>query len=109
MTTNPDIRFAKSPVDYMFRWLGLKFLSPEDQEALGLRHGTEQTEGETAREALESLQADGVLDPLQGGVLPFRPKVEATDAPPCSECGAIMVRNGACYACINCGATSGCS
>ena len=32
-----------------------------------------------------------------------------TDAPPCSECGSIMVRRGACYACFNCGTTSGCS
>jgi len=31
------------------------------------------------------------------------------DAPPCHECGAIMVRGGACYKCLNCGATSGCS
>ncbi len=108
LTANPEIRFAKSPVDYMFRWLGLKFLSSEDQETLGLRHGTDP-ERETAREALESMQADGELDLSQGGVVPFRPKVEAADAPPCAECGAIMVRNGACYACINCGATSGCS
>jgi ribonucleoside-diphosphate reductase alpha chain len=109
MTANPDIRFAKSPVDYMFRWLGQNFLSPEDQRALGLRHGTEDAEGESAREVLETLQPEGELDPSQGGVLPFRPRTEATDAPPCSECGALMVRNGACYACINCGATSGCS
>ena len=35
--------------------------------------------------------------------------VAQADAPPCSDCGEIMVRNGACYACVNCGATSGCS
>jgi len=35
--------------------------------------------------------------------------VAQADAPPCHECGAIMIRNGACYACVNCGATSGCS
>jgi ribonucleoside-diphosphate reductase alpha chain len=110
MTANAEIRFAKSPVDYMFRWLGQNFLSPEDQQALGLRHGTEESDGENVREVLEGVQPEGELDPSQGGVIPFRPpKTEATDAPPCSECGALMVRNGACYACINCGATSGCS
>ena len=67
------------------------------------------TDGDSIREVLETVQPEGELDPSSGGVLPFRPKAEATDAPPCSECGAMMVRNGACYACINCGATSGCS
>ncbi|TDI13061.1 MAG: vitamin B12-dependent ribonucleotide reductase, partial [Acidobacteria bacterium] len=110
MTPNADIRFAKSPVDYMFRWLGQNFLTPEDQEGLGLRHGIAETEGESARGVLETLQPEGELDPSRGGVIPFRaPRAAATDAPPCSECGVLMVRNGACYACINCGATSGCS
>ena len=109
LTANPVIRFAKSPVDYMFRWLGLKFLSLEDQSALGLRHGTEESDGEVAREVLETVQPEGELSPKDGGVVPFQPSSVASDAPPCSDCGAMMVRNGACYACLNCGATSGCS
>jgi ribonucleoside-diphosphate reductase alpha chain len=109
ITSNADIRFSKSVVDYLFRWLGLKFLPFEDQVGLGLKSPTEEVNGEVAREVLEMVQPEGDLDPTRGGIVASPAKLVATDAPPCSECGAIMVRNGACYACINCGATSGCS
>jgi len=109
ITSNADIRFSKSVVDYLFRWLGLKFLPFEDQVGLGLRSPTEEVNGEVAREVLETVQPEGDFDPTRGGIVASPAKLVATDAPPCSECGAIMVRNGACYACINCGATSGCS
>ena len=110
ITPNADIRFAKSVVDYMFRWLGMKFLPLEDQVTLGLRHDIPETNGEAARGMLDGVRAEGVLDPAQGGIVQApRNAMISSDAPPCSECGAIMVRNGACYACINCGATSGCS
>ncbi|MGD8376806.1 MAG: vitamin B12-dependent ribonucleotide reductase, partial [Acidobacteriota bacterium] len=109
ITPNPDIRFTKSVVDYMFRWLGLKFLDFEDQVALGLQHGSTRTDARSARDLIENLQAEGELDPGQGGIVGGGEDLLASDAPPCSDCGAIMVRNGACYACLNCGATSGCS
>jgi ribonucleoside-diphosphate reductase alpha chain len=109
ITSNADIRFSKSVVDYLFRWLGLKFLSFEDQVGLGLRQPTEEINGEVAREVLETVQPEGEFDPSRGGVVAAAGKAVSSDAPPCSDCGAIMVRNGACYACINCGATSGCS
>ncbi|HTM00317.1 MAG TPA: vitamin B12-dependent ribonucleotide reductase, partial [Candidatus Omnitrophota bacterium] len=113
-TKNPDIPIAKSIIDYLFRWLGIKFLE----------HSPATVSHETARE--DPLEAHGV-QPVSdnqlslingihmGGKGQFAPPVEdtpfvsQTDAPPCTECGAIMVRRGACYSCLNCGATSGCS
>jgi ribonucleoside-diphosphate reductase alpha chain len=90
-TGNPQIPYAKSIMDYMFRWLGAKFLGPEYAV-------TEAGETSTLR-ATEA-------DPQQE--LPFQ-NLAATDAPFCAECGSIMTRNGSCYKCGNCGGTSGCS
>jgi len=89
-TGNQQIPYAKSIMDYIFRWLGAKFIAPEyaNSEA-----------GETA--TLRPTEADPQQD------LPFTPAV--ADAPLCSECGSIMTRNGSCYKCGNCGGTSGCS
>jgi ribonucleoside-diphosphate reductase alpha chain len=80
---NPQIPYAKSIMDYVFRWLGAKFLGPE--YAI-----TEAGETPTLRPT-ES-------DPQQ--TLPFNPVV--SDAPLCAECGSIMTRNGSCYKCSNC-------
>jgi ribonucleoside-diphosphate reductase alpha chain len=93
-TKNPDIPYAKSITDYIFRWLASKFLSAEHQEAAGVQAG----EGSPAR-------ADG--SPAAGAPAgTFRAQA---DAPPCHYCGSIMTRNGSCYRCANCGSTSGCS
>ena len=89
-TGNPQIPYAKSIMDYIFRWLGARFLGPEY---------TNTEVGETP--ALRPTESD----PQQQ--LPFSPPV--TDAPMCAECGSIMTRNGSCYKCGNCGGTSGCS
>jgi ribonucleoside-diphosphate reductase alpha chain len=89
-TGNPQVPYAKSIMDYMFRWLGAKFLGPE--YAVG-------EAGESAR--LKPTEPE----PQQA--LPFEPI--AVDAPVCSECGGLMTRNGSCYKCENCGGTSGCS
>jgi ribonucleoside-diphosphate reductase alpha chain len=90
-TGNPQVPYAKSIMDYIFRWLGAKFLGPE--YALG-------EVGDTL--TLRPTEAD----PQQ--TLPFSaPTLE--DAPLCAECGSIMTRNGSCYKCGNCGGTSGCS
>jgi ribonucleoside-diphosphate reductase alpha chain len=89
-TGNPQVPYAKSIMDYIFRWLGLKFLGPEYA----------QTEaGETPK--LRPTEPE----PQQS--LPFAPV--PADAPVCSECGGLMTRNGSCYKCENCGTTSGCS
>jgi len=88
-TPNPQIPYAKSILDYIFRWMGAKFLGPE--YALG--------------EAGESAKLRPTEPELQPK-LPFGPAVE--DAPVCSECGGLMTRAGTCYKCENCGSTSGC-
>jgi ribonucleoside-diphosphate reductase alpha chain len=109
MTRNPEIRFAKSIVDYIFRWLATKFLSPEAQFHAGV-NGRELEEG----------NGDGQL-PMTGempaaaaavarpAATPFSTIQNQEDAPPCSTCGSIMIRSGACYKCVNCGNTSGCA
>jgi ribonucleoside-diphosphate reductase alpha chain len=91
-TGNPQIPYAKSIMDYIFRWLALKFIGPNfvDNEA-GESMRLRPTEPEP-QQKLQFAPADGM-----------------DDAPVCSECGGIMTRNGACYKCENCGGTSGCS
>ncbi|MBD3268364.1 vitamin B12-dependent ribonucleotide reductase, partial [bacterium] len=109
-TGNREIPIAKSITDYIFRWLASKFLSEEDKEAVGII--TEKKRDELS--ALTEPEPNGLKSPepnempSQKGEEAFTFEVQA-DAPPCHECGAIMVRNGACYKCMNCGATSGCS
>ena len=89
-TGNQQIPYAKSILDYIFRWMGAKFLGPEY---------TITEAGETPK--LRPTEPE----PQQS--LPFGPAVD--DAPLCSECGGLMTRNGSCYKCENCGGTSGCS
>ena len=95
-TNNPEIRIAKSVSDYIFRWLSLKFL--DDGKA------TTTTEPAQASAKVETVQAKA---PAGGGERQaFQGEL---DSPPCHNCGSIMVRNGACHKCANCGETSGCS
>ena len=145
-TGNPEVPIAKSIVDYIFRWMGSRFLSKDDRDALGILGGeglatsaepTKQSGGlelgsspAASTPALTpptpSSSSDGV-----GGARPMAaasdgasgnshvlPSLGAgqriafsvsADSPSCMDCGSIMVRNGSCYKCLNCGATSGCS
>jgi ribonucleoside-diphosphate reductase alpha chain len=89
-TGNPTVPYAKSIMDYIFRWLGAKFL------------GDEYAAGE-AGDAPKLIPTE----PVAQQKLAFSPAV--SDAPTCSECGGLMTRNGSCYKCENCGGTSGCS
>jgi len=180
ITNNPEILFAKSITDYIFRWLALKFLPPDQAaeitghppareaaeedpgEGAGLEPGrtgdpeesrgpsgpahsakpaagvTAATREDRPRAAAGSPGSTRVASSGPKGVMPGwapspqdltpptkgnghsggRASIEQhekriyssmADAPPCHECGEIMIRNGSCYACINCGATSGCS
>ncbi len=127
-TNNELIPIAQSVMDYLFRWLGFKFLKPED-------HGFEAPEGaslgvKVARldnvveeekvlvasdvKATEEVFDDKVMEEAERLINQVNETeqfvaVNQSDAPPCTTCGSIMVRNGACYKCINCGNTSGCS
>jgi ribonucleoside-diphosphate reductase alpha chain len=89
-TGSKDIPYAKSIMDYIFRWLGMRFISPDYQ----------QTEaGETTK--LRPTEPEPQQQ-LEFNAAPL-------DAPICAECGSLMTSNGSCYKCENCGSTSGCS
>jgi ribonucleoside-diphosphate reductase alpha chain len=109
MTRNPEIRFAKSIVDYIFRWLATKFLSQEAQFHAGVNGLVE----EPAQQLTLTPPAEAPAVPAPAS-LPTAANPHSTiqnqeDAPPCSTCGSIMIRSGACYKCVNCGNTSGCA
>jgi ribonucleoside-diphosphate reductase alpha chain len=109
MTRNPEIRFAKSIVDYIFRWLASKFLSAEAQFHAGV-NGRELDD----RATLTPTAPKDAAAPATGAqapktATPFSTIQNQEDAPPCSTCGSIMIRSGACYKCVNCGNTSGCA
>ena len=117
-TNNPNIRMAKSITDYIFRWLALKFLPSEDRQALGLR--VEDNEmlppvessivlpenDDAAEEKQQSLLDASVRDSVDRLTSTID---NQSDAPMCDTCGSMMIRNAACYKCLNCGSTSGCS
>jgi ribonucleoside-diphosphate reductase alpha chain len=108
-TGNPDIPIAKSITDYLFRWLALKFLPSEDGVAAlpppALLNPGEAPSKQTSGGATLVLKSLPTPSSSSGGFTHAR----ETDAPPCPTCGSITVRNGACYKCVNCGSTTGCS
>jgi ribonucleoside-diphosphate reductase alpha chain len=166
-TGNAEVPIAKSIVDYIFRWMGSRFLAKDDRDALGIIGGGVVTEAPAPNTAslaaaMETLDSTAAAPPPasstssggEGGErpTPISAGVEATggmarpsasangnghhadgngngaggviaslgagqkiafsvsaDSPSCMDCGSIMVRNGSCYKCLNCGATSGCS
>ena len=140
-TKNPEIPMAKSIMDYIFKWLAIKFLSRDSQEKAGVikrdqeisstKGGVQSTEAvggvvELSKEekgfvnqlqvsapakTAETKRVGFVVMPEKSadGQKPASPFLYQQDAPSCSDCGSIMVRNGACYKCLNCGSTSGCS
>jgi ribonucleoside-diphosphate reductase alpha chain len=115
MTKNPDIRFAKSIVDYIFRWMATKFLSKEAQFNAGVNLREDRADARPpAESAKASAQAPaGAASKPASSIAstgaPFAAIQNQEDAPPCSTCGSIMVRSGSCYKCANCGSTSGCA
>ena len=105
-TNNRDIPMAKSIMDYIFRWLGTEFLAGESQETDAMVDFDEQMVNPEELHPLghgSNGETDSLLAREKQIVL------QHADAPPCLECGALMVRSGVCYRCANCGATSGCS
>jgi ribonucleoside-diphosphate reductase alpha chain len=132
-TTNPDIRIAKSLVDYIFRWLGIEFLPGyrESNSGLPAKPVAEQTPAPAAGKSVTLTVTDGkekmkatngaatappvekaptpLLDDAAGGNRNDQFARFQSDAPSCDNCGAITVRNGNCYLCHNCGNSMGCS
>lgn len=99
MTENAEIRFATSISDYVFRWLGMRFLSPEEQEETGLLNHN------NGNHAVSSHVSDPPLLSLSSA----NHAVETgEDGKTCQNCGTLMQRSGSCYTCPQCGANSGC-
>jgi ribonucleoside-diphosphate reductase alpha chain len=104
-----EIGFAKSIMDYIFRWLQLRFLTGQQQ--LLFENLRPRLNGVSSHvEHLEPTASD--QRPATGSVHAadaLASMIDMGDAPSCSFCGAIMTRNGSCYRCGSCGSTSGCS
>jgi ribonucleoside-diphosphate reductase alpha chain len=112
-TGNQEIPIATSIMDYLFRWLGIRF--PVEGATLE-RHPAAAAAGQAQLDLPRvPILAKDYIDKAVAGEAPIpvelvdRAWVQETDAPPCHECGTLMVRNGACHKCPNCGSTSGCS
>jgi ribonucleoside-diphosphate reductase alpha chain len=114
MTNDPDIRFASSLLDYVFRRLALDNLPPEAREALGIR-SIEERKVSTQQQITgggATPQPTAAPDPAGTPALievTERPGAKASDAPLCYQCGSKMQPAGSCYVCSSCGSTSGCS
>ncbi len=137
-TGNEQIGFAKSIMDYIFRWLQLRFLSGTQLPlfaGLAAQAAAAEIERTFVPEQHRTTRGMGATSAPQGGILPemhgshgqgetslrmedrglihaadaMRSFVDMGDAPTCHTCGAIMIRNGSCYKCVECGSTSGCS
>ena len=131
MTDDPDLRFATSMMDYLFRRLAVEYLSPEERAELNIftvgerlqptLPGVEESVVETltgtdmvadpktvpSADELAGLMAQGAIVPTPLDNTPARGIVH--DAPMCMQCGVHMIRSGSCHACPSCGSTSGCS
>jgi ribonucleoside-diphosphate reductase alpha chain len=108
MTNDPDIRVAKSIVDYIFRWFGKRFLTAEQQEEVGILSPEVK-----ARLAQRYEDAGATAAPPEPGELPPPGQTALfnswEDAVECARCGGRMVRTGSCYTCRDCGTNTGCS
>jgi len=136
MTDDPDIRFANSIMDYLFRRLALEYLTYDERQELGIFSiderlqptlpGVEESAVETfqgsevAADPKSIPSVDELVTQMEMGIAPpapvsdisaelNRPGVRQSDAPMCMQCGVQMVRAGSCHACPSCGSTSGCS
>jgi ribonucleoside-diphosphate reductase alpha chain len=105
ITPNANIRFATSVLDYIARWLGGRFISADYLKLNGA-----PMEGTVVASIPAPTPQAPVLTPASPvEARTYSPGNALEDAPTCSECGMLMVPNGACYKCENCGSTSGCS
>jgi adenosylcobalamin-dependent ribonucleoside-diphosphate reductase len=116
ITDDPDIRFAKSLMDYIFRRLALDFLPEPKRVALGIRSVQERMDildgpsnGMNITQTGDEAEGSPAPAPSGGQVESTADLVPALDAPLCSNCGTRMRPAGSCFACEACGSTSGCS
>jgi ribonucleoside-diphosphate reductase alpha chain len=109
MTNDPDIRVAKSIVDYVFRWMGKRFLTIEQQEEIGIMSAEVRArlaDGYRNGESAPAAAATPVEAAPPGQTALFN---AFEDAQECAKCGGRMVRTGSCYTCRDCGTNTGCS
>jgi len=108
LTNDADIRVAKSIVDYIFRWFGKRFLTPEQQEEAGIL-------SPEVKAMLAERYAGGSTAPAPADTSEAPPPGQTAlfnsweDAVECARCGGRMVRTGSCYTCRDCGTNTGCS
>jgi len=107
ITANPNIRFVSSVLDYIARWMGGRFISADYLKLNNVAPAENASTAAPAAVLPAMTQAN--LDTMQPALSATRPSNAHEGAPTCSECGMLMVPNGACYKCENCGSTSGCS
>jgi ribonucleoside-diphosphate reductase alpha chain len=107
ITANPKIRFVSSVLDYIARWLGGRFISVDYLKL----NGAPMPEAAGGAAAAPGIVAQTLasMPLLPASNASSKPSNTHEGAPTCSECGMLMVPNGACYKCGNCGSTSGCS
>ena len=114
-TKNKEIPIAKSIVDYIFRWMASHFLPIEDQDEAGVVRRDPPADPPASSEPRPASPVNElkvIAAPTTNGHGSSSVQKIAfinTDAPACADCGAITVRSGSCYKCLNCGATTGCS
>ena len=115
-TGDPRLGLATSLIDATVRWVGHEFLTEDEKLEINLTAaGGKETVTPVAVAEPES--ADQIIVPVANGSgngtgvsTVGKSTVEATsDAPACDTCGFLMIRNGTCYKCLNCGSTTGCS
>jgi len=113
-TGNQEIPIATSIMDYLFRWLAIRFPLDGTSPLVEAHPAAQRAQLDLPKIPLMS--KDFISVEVKNGIAPSIPVevkdrawVQETDAPPCHECGTLMVRNGACHKCPNCGSTSGCS
>jgi len=116
MTDDADLRIASSLMDYLFRRLAVEYMTIEERQARNIL-----TTGERSQPTLPGVD-EAAVPSIQGLDVPSDPpsvppattgtqpmEASVSDAPFCGQCGTQMVRAGSCYACRDCGSTSGCS
>ena len=116
-TRNPEMGYAASILDYLFRWMGNRYLPKDRTDVTASQEPLPLTEHATSPPQLSAGGSGAAATPnFLSTYPPIRDAQEEPgafqnqlDAPPCPDCGCVMVRNGSCYRCFNCGATSGCS
>jgi ribonucleoside-diphosphate reductase alpha chain len=96
-TGNEELGYAKSIMDYLFRWMELRFLSGKQLPLFAAQAAADENAGDESNHAPASVSQF------------HQDSYEIGDAPLCITCGSLMVPNGSCYKCGNCGGTSGCS